>query len=490
MAEEGIKVLMYAVRGRVVLKYCGQLAMALAVLTLAPLLMAMIEANWNLVMRYSVLCGILFIGGVLFARVSVPQVIRVNEALTVTALAFIVPAVLMAWPMMAAKLSMVDAFFEAVSGVTTTGLSTLNTVADRPANFLFLRAWMQWYGGLGFIVLSVALLLGHQSAAKRLITPVDSSEPMINTARTHARRTLIVYVCLTLFGLLIVWPWCANGFDALVQVLASVSTGGFSNFNNSLAGLPTHAAAIAVMTLCFLSAISLHLYWKSFHAGWRGGVRNLLTDVELRALVLASLIIGVALTWLAWLHGSSAPWYQGFMLGISAQTTSGFATQAVSSMDSASKIVMIIAMLVGGSVGSSAGGFKLLRLIILLRVIQLMLQRTAMSPHAVSSLSIGEQKLESEDVNKALLLILLYIITVALSWLLFVVAGYDPLNSLFEVVSACGTVGLSTGITRPELETMLKAVLCFDMLAGRVEIIALLVLVYPRNWIGRREVTQ
>ena len=133
---------------------------------------------------------------------------------------------------------------------------------------------------------------------------------------------------------------------------------------------------------------------------------------------------------------------------------------------------------------------KVLRLIILFRAAQLMLRRTATQPHAVSDLYLGEQKLAADDVNRVLLLILLYIVIVVLSWLPFVVAGYDPLDSLFEVISACGTVGLSSGISRPELASLLKAVLCFDMLAGRVEIIALLVVLYPRNWFGRREVVQ
>jgi len=481
---------MYAVRGRVVLKYCGQLAVVLGVLTLLPLLVAMFETNWQLVIRYLLLCGALFVGGGLFALLPAPAVVRTNEALTITALAFIVPAILMSWPMMQAGLSWLDAVFEAVSGVTTTGLSTLHTYSDRPASFLFLRAWMQWYGGLGFIVLSVALLLGHQATAKRLISPVDSNEPMIATARMYARRTLIVYVYLTLFGLILVWPLCASGFDAVLQVFSAVSTGGFSNFDQSLAGLPSHTAAIAVMSIAFLSAVSLQLYWKSFHAGWWGGLRSLYKDEELRALIVACLIISGALSWLAWWHGNASPWYHGFMLGVSAQTTTGFTTQVINSLDPASKIVMIIAMLCGGSIGSSAGGFKILRLLILFRLIGLVLRRAVMQPHAVTTLSLGEQKIEDEDINKILLLILMYIVVVIISWLPFVVVGYDPLNALFEVVSACGTVGLSTGITRTELEPVLKLVLCFDMLAGRVEIIALLVLLYPRNWFGRREVMQ
>jgi len=490
MAEESIKVLVYAVRGRVVLKYCGQLAVVLGLLTLVPLGVAMFETNWSLVLRYVVLCSVLFAGGKWFARLPAPEVIRTNEALTVTALAFIVPPLLMAWPMMMAKLSPIDAIFEAVSGITTTGLSTLGHVSDRPASFLFLRSWMQWYGGLGFIVLSVALLLGHTATARRLISPVESGESLMATARTHARRTLIVYVCLTMVGLILVWPLSHNGFVAVLHVLSSVSTGGFSPFDNSLAGMPSRASVIAVIIVTFLSAVSLTLYWKVYNTGWRIGLRSLLADVELRTLVLACLLVGGLLSMLAWLHGNPAPWYHGMMLGISAQTTTGFATQPITGMDATSKLVMIIAMLIGGSVGSSAGGFKVLRLVILFRAIQLMLHRAATPPHAVSDFYLGDQKLATDDVNRALLLILLYVIVVVFSWIPFVVAGYDPLNALFEVISACGTVGLSTGIVRPELESLLKGVLCIDMLAGRMEIIALLVVLYPRNWFGRKEVTQ
>lgn len=490
MVAESFKTLAYAVRGRVILKYCGQLAVVLAVLTLMPLIVAIYGGNATLIFRYVLLCGALFASGLWFARLPAPEIIRTNEALTVTALAFIVPALLMAWPMMTAGISPGDAIFEAVSAITTTGLSTLGTVSERPASFLFLRAWMQWYGGLGFIVLSVALLLGHTATARRLFSPVDSSEPLMATARTHARRTLIVYVWLTLLGLAMVWPLARNGFVALLHVLSAVSTGGFSMFDNSLAGMPSRAAAMAVIGVSLLSAVSLTLYWRAFHAGWRDGLRNLLGDVELRTLFLACLLIGAVLSVLAWRQGVAQPWYQGFMLGISAQTTTGFSTQSITAMDSASKLVMMLAMLIGGSVGSSAGGFKILRLVIFLRAIQVMLRRSATPPHAVSKLYLGEQELAVDDVNRAMLLILLYIGVVAISWLPFVLSGYDPLDALFEVVSACGTVGLSTGIARPELAGMLKAVLCFDMLAGRVEIIALLIVLYPRNWFGRREVTQ
>jgi trk system potassium uptake protein TrkH len=347
---------------------------------------------------------------------------------------------------------------------------------------------MQWYGGLGIVVLSVALLMGHHAAARRLADPVESGENLVVTARTYARLSLIVYIFITVLGLAVVVPLSGDAFNAVLHVLAAVSTGGFSSFDASLAGMKP-AAATVVMIISFLGAVSFPLYWRAAHAGWGGGLRAIYDDVELRALLIGCLLVAGILTGLAWLNHIETPWYHGLIMGFSAQTTTGFASMPVVDMDPASKLVMIFSMLVGGSVGSSAGGFKLLRLLILLRLLQLMINRTAMPPHAIAEPYLAGQKLETDDMLRAMQLILLFIGIMVLSWLPFVAMGYDPLDALFEVASACGTVGLSTGITRPELEPLLKGVLCFDMLAGRLEIIALLVLLYPRNWLGRREET-
>ena len=487
MWKEKTSVLVYAVRIRVVLKYCGQLALMLAIMTLVPLAFVLAEADWVRCWRYAILCTGLFLIGGLLARLRKPAFIQSNEALTVTAIIFVLSPLLMSWPMMDPGIPRIDALFEAVSAITTTGLSTLGSIEGRPHAFLFARAWMQWYGGLGIIVLSVALLMGHHTAARRLTDPVDSGETLATTARIHGRRTLLVYGLLTLLGMALVWPLSGNGFTALLHVLAAVSTGGFSNYDASLAGLSSRPAAVAVMAVSFMGAVSLPLYWRVAHAGWSKGLQNLLADIELRALFFACLLAGGILGWLALLHGANSPWYQGFMMGISAQTTTGFTTQTVAGMDPASKVVMIISMLTGGSVGSSAGGIKLLRLLILLRLLQLMLRRTGLPPHAVVEPYLGGQRLETDEMIRALQLIFLFVIITVLSWVPFIVMGYDPLDALFEVASACGTVGLSSGIARPELEPLLKGVLCFDMLAGRVEIIALLIVLYPRNWFGRRE---
>jgi len=488
--DERIDVLTYAVRRNVVLKYCGQLTSVLAFLMVAPLVVAVIEAEWVPARRFAVLCAVLFLLAKRLARLPVPPNIQDNEALTITAAVFLISPLLMSWPMMAAGISFNDALFEAVSGITTTGLSVLGNVEHRSATLLFTRAWMQWYGGLGIVVLSVALLRGHDAAARRLADPVARGEGLLATARTHARQCVLVYSCLTVLGLAVVWLVTGDGFNSMLHVLAAVSTGGFSSFNNSLAGLGSSYAVTALMVISFLGAVSLPLYWRTIHSGWSGGARTFFRDIELRALLAGGLTVGVLLIWLASKHGVSAPWYQWMAMGFSAQTTTGFSVMGVAGLDPVSKLVMIVSMLVGGSVGSSAGGFKLLRLLIVLRMLQLMLRRLAMPPHAVAEPYLAGQKLETDDLLRALQLVLLFIGIVVASWLPFIAQGYNPLDALFEVVSACGTVGLSVGIVRPELATLLKGVLCFDMLAGRLEIMALLVLLYPRTWFSRREATK
>lgn len=483
--EDRISVLTYPVRFRVLAKYGGQLALMVSLLVLVPLGFAMLKAEWPTAVRYGFLSAGLLLGGGVMARLDAADDIREHEALVITAAAFLLTPLLMTWPLMVEGIPSMDALFEAISGVTTTGLSTLGGVQHHSDVFLFARAWMQWFGGLGIVVLSVALLMRHGAAARRLAEPIETGETLVATARTHAQHVLVVYLVLTLLGLALLWPLIGDGFTALVHVLAAVSTGGFSNFDTSLANMD-RTAAVAVKGLSFLGAISLPLYWSVFQVRGAKGFRKLKGDVELRALIVACLTVVSLLTLLAWLNGVPSPWYHGFIMGVSAQTTTGFSSVAVADMDSASKLVMIVSMLVGGSVGSSAGGFKLLRLLILIRFLQFMISRSALPSHAVADPYLAGQKLEANDILRALVLILIFIGIVILSWLPFILFGYEPIDALFEVVSACGTVGLSSGITRPELEPLLKGVLCFDMIAGRLEIIALLVILYPRTWIGRR----
>jgi trk system potassium uptake protein TrkH len=479
---DGAETLTYAVRLHVLGKYLGQLALMLAALACVPLAASFVFHEYHLGLRYLAVIALLtLLGGVSLRLPDAPK-IQNNESLVIVALAFVLSPLVMLYPMLGAGLPVMDTLFEAVSAVTTTGLSTLPHAQDMPRTFLLARAWMQWYGGLGIVVLSIALLMGHRMATRRLSEPV-SDETLVTASHVHARHMLLVYSALTLFFLLLVWSLTGDGFTALTHVLAAVSTGGFSTFDDSLAGLEHWSARYVVIIACLCGAIPLPLYYRLRQGAWREAAR----DLELRALLVCSLLlIGV----LTWLMAASMSWNESLrhaaLIGISAQTTAGFTSLPIAQLDDASKIALIVSMFIGGGVGSTAGGIKLLRLLILFRLLQFLMQRTAMPSHAVAEPRLGGKVLESDDVQRIMVLILLFGSVTLLSWFTFVGYGYEPLDALFEVVSATGTVGLSTGITSQELPAFLKAVLCVDMLLGRLEIVALLVVLYPRTWFGNR----
>ena len=216
---------------------------------------------------------------------------------------------------------------------------------------------------------------------------------------------------------------------------------------------------------------------------------SVLADPELRTLVvlvaLASAGVGLSLWWNSGLSAPEAIRH-GVMLGTSAQTTTGFSSLDVGAIDPTSKLLLMFAMFIGGGSGSTAGGIKLLRFLIILRLMQHFLRQVAMPPHAVAQARLSGQVLERREIEQAALIAALFVATIGLSWLVFVAFGYAPLDALFEVTSAVGTVGLSTGITAADLEWPLKAVLCIDMALGRLEALALLVILYPPTWIGKR----
>ncbi len=482
--ENRLKTLEHAVRPRVLARYGGQLALTVAVLNLVPLLASLLGGAHASAASLAVVVLLLASAGWLGQRVEAPAEIQPNEALVLVAGAFIVTPTALVWPLSTFGLAPLDAWFEAVSAVTTTGLSTITAPEQQPWPLLLTRSWMQWYGGLGFAALCVVMLVPHGLAARRLLEPSGARESDIPSMTRHARRLFAVYVGLTLAGWLALWAAEADGLRALLHTLSGVSTGGFSSLDASLAGFdrPWSAWVLSLTTLA--AAISLPLYLGAARGDWR----RILGDAEVRALILLTLFFALLLGAILALDGMALPAAvrHGFLLGVSAQTTSGFTSLDPAGLPDAAKWTSILSMTAGGSVGSTAGGIKLLRLLVIMRVIQLLIRRAGLPPHAVAKPMLNGRTLETGETLQILAVPALFLLVVAVSLVPFMVYGYPALDALFEVVSATGTVGLSTGITSTDLPGTLKAVLAFDMLAGRLEFIALLVLLSPHTWFGRR----
>jgi len=474
------------VRYRVLARYLSRIGLVIILLRLIPILVSGINGEWLFTIHQLLALAVLSAICLPLARLRPPEDIKRNEVMVISALSFVLAAALEAIPFVGTGLSGIDAFFEAVSGVTTTGLSTMTGLQEHSTGVLFARSWMQWYGGLGVVAFSVALLFLDRGIASRRLAmgEINDSRDFLGNAHSHSINLLIIYCALTLFAIGVLLIAGASPLNAVTHALSGVSTGGFSIYDSSLAAIDAWPVQFLMMLCGVAGAVSLPFYYRFS----RTGIKELSCNPEVLALPVISITI-IGLLFLC-LDSSSADVLSrlkiAVIMGLSAQTTTGFANADVASLDDTAKLSLIFSMLVGGSIGSTAGGIKILRFLIVLRLLQFFIERTALPAHAVLDRQLGGDKLESDEVERVLLLILIFIGTVLCSWLPFLMAGYDPMNALFEVVSACSATGLSTGITGSGLEPWLKAVLIADMLLGRVEFIAFLVFLYPRTWIKIR----
>ncbi len=474
--------LSYAVRPKVVGLYLGQLLFLVGMLCLPPLIFALVDREFSHAVGYAVAIAAMLAAGFVLQLGQRPHDIQLNEAVVVVAAIFLLVPLIMALPMMSAGISFLDALFEAVSGITTTGLSTLRSVEDKPASLLFTAAWLQWLGGIGIMVLSFTLLFGQSASAKRLSGVLNQQEGILGGTRAYAVVIIRVYLALTTIGIVALWLAGAGVFPAITLTLTSVSTGGFAPFDASLAGVNGTVQALVIL-FCFSGAISIPLFSQAVRGNWR----DLVHDQELHALLIAGLAVFALLALDQWSRGPASGQITDLLLtAFSAQTTAGFSVASVDAMDSFSKVVLTVSMFIGGSVGSSAGGIKLLRLLVLIKLARLIILKTRLTPHATVQAPIAGRAWSDDELVRILAVIGLFAMVIVASWLPFLWYGYDPLDALFEVVSATGTVGLSTGISALGLPPALKGLLCADMLLGRLEILPLLVFLSPRTWIGSR----
>ena len=271
--------LSYAVRARVVGAYLGQLLMVVAALWVVPVAVAAIELEWTQATVNAAAAVVLASFGWLLGRNRQAVELQVNEALVVVAAAFMVTPLVLAVPMMFAGVDFFDSLFVAISGITTTGLSTLGMIEDKPLSLVFTAAWLQWIGGIAILVLSFALLFGQSASAKRLTGVVAGRQDVAGGTRAYAMVVIRVYLGLTAVGVALLLLAGANWFPALTLTLSAVSTGGFAPFDDSLADL-SGAVRTAVILLCVAGALAAPLYDQVLTGKWRIAV----VDPEFRAL--------------------------------------------------------------------------------------------------------------------------------------------------------------------------------------------------------------
>lgn len=477
MSRPGRAVVAQRVRPRVLARLMAREAASLGVLLAVPLIVAAAAGAGELALRLGVMLVPVAAMTWWGRRGGELGEVHGIEALAVSALTFALGALLGVWPFMALDLDPMRALFEAMSAITSTGLTMVEAPETLPFTALFLRAWFQWYGGLAILVLAVGLVIGSGSVARRLGALDLDDASRVESIKTRSRRVLALYVAVTVvaWAVLALALWDVEA--GLLYALAAVATGGFAPSGDSLAGISGLAAAL-VLGICLMSAVSYDQWLRTRRSGWRG----LVADPELRLLVGLCLGAGLLIALFQWWSGAGAGVGDAFAHAISAQTTAGFSTVATDAFSAPGQVVLIVSMLVGGDVGSTAGGFKLVRLLVLAAVLRVIWLRIAAGPRAVLPLERSGARIEQGELENAVALAVVMATALLAAWLVFLAHGVAPLAALFETASALGTAGLSAGVVGADLAPALTAVLTGLMWLGRVELFAVLILVLPKTW--------
>ncbi|AHM05113.1 Potassium uptake protein TrkH [Roseibacterium elongatum DSM 19469] len=474
--------LVQAARLRVVSLTLAKHAPIFIFLLAPPALWAVIEGQMALSLSLAlpaVLCLGLF--GIVW-RLPLPDDLRGIEALVSIALVFGLSALLAVPAFMSLGMPPLDALFEAVSAATTTGLSVAAAPDAWPFAGHFLRAWVQWCGGLVMATAVLALLLPSGLPARKLGQAGIDQGDRIASTRRQAQQLLGVYVGLTALMAGLAALAIPDTREAVVLTLSAISTAGFAPRSDSLASYSALGQGIVMLT-CVFGAISLLTFililQRKPKEAWAIG--------SARRVLLAILGFGAVYATMLYLGGmrSWASVYPEMLNLISGLTTAGFSTGAMPP-PGAALLVIVIAMLAGGDVGSTAGGLKLARLGIVARAVLHAAQRPRLPANALAPLRHHGEPVEDRTLVSILALIGIYLAVLVVLWMHMLGHGHPAMPALFEVVSTLSTVGLSTGIVGPDLSDDLKLSLTFGMWLGRLEFFAVLLLLAPRTWMKGR----
>nr|WP_281373786.1 potassium transporter TrkG [Parvularcula dongshanensis] len=388
------------------------------------------------------------------------------------ALAFPLALLVSSAPYLWCGLSLLDTVFEGMSGITGTGLTRYTDIDAQPFALHFLRAWQQWVGGYAIVTLTVALLPRRATAAQQMAESdiaddagKDGDEKP-NLAE-RAKQVTLVYGLLTVACILLTW---ATGFpfhQALLHGLTAVSTAGFSSLNNSLTDVP-HVTTACLMAFALLGAVALSDYVRP--AIERAGLRKL--GAVVFVLVSLSAVFGLGVFSIERSGPAPVALFDALQVASSAQSTTGFSSLAVPDLSASSKALLIVSMYIGGDLGSTAGGIKLMRFAAL-----------AFALYAVFRPRADLPDTPGDGAKGALRLIVAWAGFTVIGWLCLILAGHAPIDALFEWASALNNTGLTAGPSSEGTPPVLTRVaLILAMWLGRVEILAALLLLKPSVW--------
>ena len=476
---------------RPILNILGLLLCIESIALLIPMIFDYINNNEDWKQFFFISCLTFFIGLVLYVGFKNEKLkINLRQAFLLTILSWLVIALFGSLPFIysSSSLNFTNAFFESVSGITTTGSTVISNFDSLSEGILIWRSLLQWFGGIGIIVLAVAILPTLQIGGMQLLhmehdDPYEKTLPKINK---FIFEIIFLYFGLTILCLFSYYFNGMNAFDSLIHSMTTISTGGFSNKSLSFGYFDSQTLESISILFMILGSLPFVIFIKFIH----GQKNSLFKDDQIRLFIFLLVSI-VLISWFWVKHYLNIEWSSALRLTTfnitSILTGTGYTSTNYNNWGGFGLIIILMIMFIGGCAGSTTGGVKIFRFQILFRGVRLQIKKLT-QPHAVFLMKFNKKTVTENTYTSIISFFFIYILLFILSSVILSFLGLDFLTALSASASAISNVGPGVGeIIGPNgnysgINEIGKWVLAFTMLIGRLEIFTILVLFSKNFW--------
>ena len=472
---------------KALLKLFSILVMFFSISFIVPIITSFIYKDGALsifVITFSVVFMVGFLGW-LISKNNTEEMTHKDSFLVIT-LFWIVLSSAGSIPFILSGMTFIDSFFESMSGITTTGATVIPNLSVLPESLLLYRQLLQWMGGMGLIVLAIAVMpllgIGGGQLYKTEIPGAMNDQKLTPRIKETAQALWLIYLLLTIFCSIFYFFAGMNAFDAISHSLSTVSIGGFSTYNNSIGHFDNGLIETVCIIFMLLSALSFTLHYFAFYMK---KPLKYLHDPELRffiSIMACIFLLSILINYFS--NYEQASIRELLFHSVSIVTTTGFSIGDANQWNPSIGFLFLIGAFIGACSGSVGGGIKSWRVLIMINYAYINLKKM-IHPNAVISLKIGTKNVENDVAASVWGFFSIYVLSFIILLLGLVVTGLD-FQSAFSAIGAClNNLGPGLGEvaqTYASVTATGKAILSFAMILGRLEIFTLLVLFMPIFW--------
>ncbi len=473
--------------------YLGHILLIEAVFMLPAFFIALAQAETSAAYGFVWTIAILVCGGLLLQRFksATKKGIFAREGFVTVALAWVVMSALGALPFLISQAipNYIDCLFETISGFTTTGASILTNVEALPMSLLYWRSFTHWLGGMGILVFMLAVVSFTKGSGEEFhLIRAESPGPMVGKLAPRIRHTAMIlygiYVAMTLIEMLMLMAGGMPFFDSITTAFATAGTGGFSIKNASMAAYPSYYLQGTVAVFMVLFGVNFNVFYfvliRELRAIWRSEEFRLYIGLLVASVALVTINV------LSMFEGVFQAFHHSFFQVASIMTTTGFATTDFNLWPEFARCLLVVLMLVGASAGSTGGGIKVSRILIMLKSIKSHVQKL-LHPRSVRVIKMDGQTIDATVISSVNSYLGVYALIVIFSTLVLAFDNFDMVTTTTAVLACINNIGPGLNLVGPlgnysEFSVVSKIVLCLNMLIGRLEIFPMLMLVLPSVW--------